>query len=138
MPIGGGRGRGWRIFLWAAYVLSVAVAAAYLFNPATYTITTSGSGQHYAQQRVFFLPLFLTLVAGVVGLSTAAVRSRAAPLGRHLVWLDLFAGLLFIGLLREATLIPSSGVPLVDLLVAFGPFTAGGFCLLVSVRSIRD
>ena len=33
------------------------------------------------------------------------------------------------GTLREATLIPSTDEPLVDLLLAFVPFTIGAFCL---------
>ncbi len=125
-----------QIFLWMLYVLCVAIAAASLFRPATYTIITS-SGLHYVQQPIFFFPLFVSLAMGIVGLSVAAARSTRSRLRRHLAWLDLFAVLVFIGLLREATLIPTSGIPLVDLLVAFGPFTIASFCLLMSVLPLR-
>ncbi len=125
-----------QIFLWILYILCVAVAAVSLLNPASYTVITS-SGLHYAQQPIFFLPLFVSLAMGIVGLSIVAARLRSSSLRGHLAWLDLFAMLVFVGLLREATLIPSSGIPLVDLLVAFGPFTIASFCLLMSLLRLR-
>ena len=43
--------------------------------------------------------------------------------------LAAFAGLALAGMLRESDMIPSSGVPLLDLIIAFGPFTAGAVAL---------
>ncbi len=137
LPSGSQRGvNRLQIFLWMLYILCVVVAAVSLFNPASYTVITS-SGLHYVQRPIFFLPLFATLAVGIVGLSFAAARSRDPRLRRHLAWLDVFAVFAFIGLLREATLIPASGIPLVDLLVAYGPFTIASFCLLVSLLPLR-
>jgi Na+-translocating ferredoxin:NAD+ oxidoreductase RNF subunit RnfB len=49
-------------------------------------------------------------------------------------WLAAFAGLGLIGVLREAQVIPSSGDPLVDVLVAFLPFVACGLCVFDGIR----
>jgi vacuolar-type H+-ATPase subunit I/STV1 len=130
------RGNRLQILLWALYILAVASAVVSLYNPASFTVITS-SGLHYVQKPIFFLPLFVTLTMGLVGVSLVAVRSSDSRLQAHLVWLDLFTVLVLIGLLREATLIPTSGIPLVDLLLAFGPFTLASFCLLISVLRLR-
>ena len=45
------------------------------------------------------------------------------------------AALSMVGILREATIIPSIE-PLVDSLVAFGPFTVGTVCLYLGCRSL--
>ncbi len=125
-----------RILIGLLYILSVVVSALYLLNPATYTITFTGASQHVAQQQIFFLPLFLTLVVGTLSLPLLAFISGETASRRQLFWFGLFAGLLLIGMLREATITPSSGDPLIDLLMAFGPFTIGSFCLYLSLRAL--
>ena len=46
---------------------------------------------------------------------------------------------LLLGMLREATIIPATNQPILDLLLAFGPFTLAAFCLFraASIRSGR-
>ena len=46
----------------AAFAVAVAVAALFLFNPASYTV----SGHHVAQQTVFYLPLVVVLLLGAI------------------------------------------------------------------------
>ncbi|MDA4125093.1 MAG: hypothetical protein OK438_06570 [Thaumarchaeota archaeon] len=125
-----------RAVLWIAFVVSVVIAVAYLFSPSTYTVTVSGATQHVAQQGAFWLPPFVTFAAGAVGLPVFALRGKDAAIRRHAMWFGLFFALELFGVLRESTLIPSSGDPFVDLLVAFIPFTAGGFCLIASAMSL--
>ena len=124
-----------RTALWIAFVVSILIAVAYLFNPSTYTVTVSGATQNAAQQGVFWLPPFVTFAAGAVGLPVFALGHKDATVRRHAVWFGLFFVLELLGILRESTLIPSAGDPFVDLLVAFIPFTAGGFCLFASARA---
>lgn len=126
------RGAGSRSALWAAFALSVLVASAYLFSPSTYSVTVTGATRHVAQQAVFWLPPFVISTAGAVGILLFALKLSDAAVRRHSMWFGLFFGLELFGILRESTLIPSAGDPLADLLVAFIPFTAGGFCLLAS------
>jgi hypothetical protein len=126
-----------RVLLSSAYALAVGFSAVYLLNPATYMISNSGATQHAAQQTVFWLPAFLTLSVGIVLLLPAALKSEEVDVRKHAIWFVLCATLVLIGLLRESTVIPSSGDPLVDLLVAFVPFTVGGFSLYQSSRVLR-
>ncbi|MDA4124806.1 MAG: hypothetical protein OK438_05070 [Thaumarchaeota archaeon] len=123
--------------LWIAFVVSVVIALTYLFNPSTYTVTVSGGTQRVAQEGIFYLPPFVIFVAGAVGLPVFALRHRDSSIRRHAIWFGLFFVLELFGVLRESTLIPSAGDPFVDLLVAFIPFTAGGFCLFASALSLR-
>jgi len=125
-----------RVLLWSAYVLAVGVSAVYLLNPATYTITHSGGTEHVAQQTVFWLPVFLTLSFGIVALLPATLKSEEVNVRKHAFWFILFATLVLLGLLREATVIPSSGDPLTDLLVAFIPLSVGGFSLYLGSRTL--
>lgn len=127
-----------RAALWLAFALSVATAVAYLFNPSTYTVTASGSTQYVAQEGIFWLPPMVTFLAGIVGLPLFALTRKESAVRRHAAWLGLFFMLELLGALKESNLIPSSGDPYTDLLVAFVPFTAGAFCLLVSTRSLRS
>jgi hypothetical protein len=119
------------------YAFAVGLSLVYLLNPATYTISYSGTTQHVAQQTVFWIPAFLTLSFGIVALLPAALRSQEVNVRRHAFWFVLFATLVLVGLLKEATVIPSSGDPLADLLLAFVPFTAGSLSLYQSSRMLR-
>lgn len=124
-------GKRWRVILWAGFALATVIASAFLFNSSTYTTTQSGSQIHAVQQVVFYLPLFYVTAAGVL-----IVLFRAARSSRHLIWFGLFSAAILIGLLSEATIIPSLGDPELDLLVAFGPFALGSFFLLMTARSL--
>jgi hypothetical protein len=108
-------------------------AARVLVDPASYT-TSHG---RVAQQTVFYLPLVVVLVIGLVlMLALAAQDAGDRALRRARLWFGGFSGLALVGVLREATVIPSSGEPLVDLLVAFGPLVLAGFCLGLSEWSL--
>ena len=72
-----------------------------------------------------------------MGLLGIALRSKDSALRWQSISFDVFAALVLVGMLREATLIPASGDSLVDLLVAFVPFTMGGVCLLMSATRLR-
>lgn len=54
-------------------------------------------------------------------------------------WLAAFAAFVLVGVLREATIIPSTDETLLDLLLAFVPFTVAVLCLYraASVGSVR-
>ena len=126
---------GLRILVWSMFFLAIGISSFYLFNPSTYTITHSGSIEHVAQQLVFWLPLFLTLIIGSSASLVVALRSDDTSLRRYAIWFALSFTLIFIGTLRESTIIPSTGDPLIDLFVAFAPFVAGSFCILMVARS---
>jgi hypothetical protein len=123
--------RRWRAALWAGFALAIVIAAAFLFNPGTYTFTHRGSQINAVQQLVFFLPLFFVTAAGVFTLPLGTARSD-----QRRVWFALCCAAILLGLLRESTIIPSLGDPELDLLVAFGPFSVGSFCLFMTVRSL--
>jgi hypothetical protein len=123
--------RRWRLVLWAGFAAAIAIAAASLFNPSSYTFTQSGSHVNAVQQVVFYLPLFCVTAAGVFILPFRATRPR-----QHLVWFALFCAAILVGLLRESTIIPTLGDPELDVLMAFVPFALGSLCLLMMVRSL--
>ncbi len=125
-----------RVLLWASFAIAVLIAALYLFNPGTYTFTYKGNRQHAVQQQVFYLPLFVTTAIGAILLPFLAVRSKDAALRGHLIWFGLFAAFVGVGLLRESVIIPLSADPLIDMLVAFVPFTVAGISLCLAVRSL--
>jgi len=126
-----------RAALWTTFGVSVFIACGYLFSPSTYSVTVSGATRHVAQQAVFWLPPFIASATGAVGVLLFSLRHKDATIRRHAMWFGSFFGLQLLGMLRESTLIPSAGDPLADLLVAFIPFTAGGFCLLASALTLR-
>lgn len=124
-----------RITVWTLFGAAIVIAAFYLFNSHTYTYTYSGNRQNAVQQQVFYLPLFAANLAGVV-LALLSLRSKDPFLRRHLIWVSLFPAFVVVGLLREAMIIPVLGNPLIDMLVAFIPFTLAAISLCVAVRSL--
>jgi hypothetical protein len=120
-----------RILLWSVFALSVLVSLSYLLNPL---IIYSGGVEHVPQQTIYFLPLFVTAVLGSVLVPLSILEKERAS-RRIDMWFGAFSIFTLIGVLREATLIPSSGNPLVNLLVAFGPFTIAAVCLLAPSHS---
>ncbi len=130
-----GPSRGWlaaRLAAWGAFVLSVTVAGAFLVQAGALPGATGG---RVPQQAVFYLPVFVVLGLAALVLGGVALTGRG-PLRAVCAWFAAFAALIFLGMLREATILPSSGEPLVDLLVAFGPFTAASMCLFLGGRSV--
>jgi hypothetical protein len=128
-------GRAWtaaRLIGWGTFALAVTVACAFLVQAGA---LPGATGARVPQQAVFYLPVFVVLGLAVLALGGAALTDRG-PLRAVCGWFAAFAALLFLGMLRESTILPSSGEPLVDLLVAFGPFTAASMCLLLGGRAV--
>jgi hypothetical protein len=120
---------------WLAFALSVCIAAFYLLNPSTYVITSTGGIEHAAQEEVFWVPAFTAMVIGATSL--VSQRFRSIEVRGFSTWYALFFIAEFVGILRESTIIPSLGDPLLDLLAAFVPFSAGSVFLLISARNLR-
>jgi hypothetical protein len=120
-----------RILLWGVFTATVAISVFYLFT------VSAGPSQHVAQQPIFFLPIILVILIGIIELPILTVVAKNSSLRNHLAWFSLSMFLIFVGALREATIIPSSGEPLIDLLLAFAPFTAASFCLYMSAKSLK-
>jgi len=121
---------------WVPFVLALAVSASFLFNPGTYVITYSGGAQHVAQQGIYYLPILLTLASGITLSAGIALKSDDMITRRHATWFGFFAASSFLGVLKEANIIGSSGNPMTDLLGAFVPFTLGGLCLFISANKL--
>jgi hypothetical protein len=119
-----------RTLQWGIFILTIAIATFYLL-----TLSTGPSG-HVAQQPIFFLPIIFVILVGMIELPIMTFMSQSF-LRKHFAWFSLTIFLIFIGALREATIIPSSGEPWIDLLAAFGPFTLASFCLFMSARSLK-
>jgi hypothetical protein len=113
--------RRWPLLLWLGYVVAIGIASVVLLNPS------SGA----KQQLVYWVPLFYVTAVGVLLLPLRATRGCWHPL-----WLALCFAALLVGLLRESTIIPSSGNPELDLLAAFVPFVVATFCLFLTMRSL--
>jgi hypothetical protein len=132
-----GPGRAWsaaRLVGWGAFGLAVAIAGAFLLQAGA---LPGAIGGHVPQQAVFYLPVFVVLGLAALVLGGVAL-TRRGPMRAVCGWFAAFAALAFLGMLREATILPSSGEPLVELLVAFGPFTAASICLLLGGRSVQS
>ena len=120
-----------RILLWGVFIATLAISVFYLFT------LSAGPSQHVSQQLVFYLPVIFVILVGIIELPILAIISKNSPFRKCLTWFSLSMFLILVGALREATIIPSSGEPLIDLLVAFGPFTAASVCLYMSIRSLK-
>lgn len=120
---------------WLAFALSVCIASFYLLNPSAYAITSSGGVNHAAQQEVFWLPAFTAVTIGAASL--VSQRLKSIELHGFSTLFALFFIAEFVGILRESTIIPSLGDPLLDLLAAFVPFSAGSVFLFMNARNLR-
>jgi hypothetical protein len=120
---------------WLAFALSVCIAAFYLLNSSTYVIISSGGVEHAAQQEIFWLPAFTAMTIGAASL--VSQRLKSIEVRGFSTWFALFFIAEFVGILRESTIIPSLGDPLLDLLAAFVPFSAGSVFLFMSARNLR-
>ena len=127
-----------RRLLWIAFLASVVIASAFLLDPATYTVTDVGGATRVAQEGVFWLPPFATLIIGAIVVSVSA-RGRAEALTRApAFWLAVFMASEVIGILKESNLVPSSGDPFADMLLAFVPFEVGSLSLALGANSLRS
>jgi hypothetical protein len=131
-------GRNLGAFVWIPFVLTVTLSSSYLFDSGTYWITFSNGVQHVAQQKIFYLPLVWTLAISAALPAIISLKSVDAVKRGHAKWFGLFAAVVSVGVLRETTIIPSSGDPLTDLLVSFVPFALGSFCLLIAAGKARQ
>jgi hypothetical protein len=122
---------------WLAFVFSVGIALIYLFNPQTYTVTVVGGIRHVAQETIFWLPPFVTILVGALSALILTIKETERTIRVAMTWLELFFVSEIVGLLKESNLIRSFGDPYVDLLAAYVPFTLGSIFLLMSARKIR-
>ncbi|HXQ92974.1 MAG TPA: hypothetical protein VN739_08200 [Nitrososphaerales archaeon] len=125
-----------RITVWGAFILTVVISSIFLFNPTTYTVTQVGSQEHVAQEVVFWLPLFFTLLIGALTSFLFSWIQRGKHAISYPLWFGLCSIMVFFGTLKESNVIPTSGDNLIDLLLAFVPFIAGSFCILMSAFSL--
>ncbi|HUI01251.1 MAG TPA: hypothetical protein VLX56_06445 [Nitrososphaerales archaeon] len=121
--------------VWVAFAACVVYASAILLNPQAQVVTSNAAGQHVAQQEVFYLPTFYSLLVSVLGVVFRAYGSRARGTRRQETLLSLFLVAVIAGLLRESTIIPSLGDPLADMLAAFAPFAIGSVFLYASAKT---
>ena len=101
---GATRGRTRRMIWWGAFAAATGFAVIGLLSPDRYRVV-SGGGVSYVQEPLFFLPLFVALVAGAVGLPSLADPARRRT---PRAWLAALAGLMLLGMLRESTIIPAA------------------------------
>jgi hypothetical protein len=128
-----GAARRVRVFGWLSFASTVLIAGWFLLHAGDYAVATGGS-LHVPQQIVYFLPLYFVLGAAM---SASIVLAAIDPRRRiTLALLAGFAALILVGMLRESNVISSSGVPLLDLIIAFGPFTAGAVALWLAALSL--
>jgi hypothetical protein len=126
-----------RAGVWIAYAGAVGFSVWLLANAGAAATAQQRALHHVPQQPAFFLPLLLVLSVSTIVLAWLAIARGAADGTRGLLaWFSGFTGLALVGCMREATIIPSSGEPLVDLLVAFGPFAAAGVCLYLGLATL--
>ena len=118
-------GRARRTITWGAFAVATGAAVLGLLTPDSYRIV-SGGGVRYVQQPLFFLPLLVVLFAGAARLPTWLDQAR---LGTAQPWVAALATFMLLGMLRESTIIPATDQPILDLLLAFGPFTLASLCL---------
>ena len=114
-----------RAIVWAAFAVATGLAVVGLLTPDSYRIV-SGGDDRYVQQPLFFLPLFVVLAAGAARLPIwldTAQRATVRP------WLAALAACMLVGMLRESNILPATNQPILDLLLAFGPFTLAALCL---------
>ena len=74
---------------------------------------------------------FLLVASGVGAGFLAVAATRSSAPGR-VILVAVFEALLFIGLLREAQIVPDLGDPLVNLLASFVPFLIGGIAIAIA------
>ena len=111
----------------SAFALALIVGAVFVCVPATFVLNRY---HEQIQLVIYWVPMLVATGGGAIAL--LAARGDAARRTR-LPMIAAFEGLLFVGLLREAQIIPDLGEPLANLLVAFGPFVIGAVLLMVSV-----
>lgn len=124
-----------RLGIGILFIISIVVACSFLYNPGTYQITRVGSRVLAAQQQVFFLPLIFTLIVSAIVPIILVRGKKDAKLRGYLLWYASCSIFTLVGLLRESTIIPSSGNQVIDNLIVFLPLTIGGLCLLMSARA---
>ena len=117
--------------LMGLFVVSLVVSIPFLTIPSTFELNRY---HEQVQLVVYWTPLLVASAAGAVTLFVAAVGS---PAPARVVWVGLFEALLFLGLLREAEILPDLGDPLVNLSVSFVPFFIGGVAVAIGAGMRR-
>ena len=115
------------------FVVSVIIGGVFVLVLATFVLNRY---HEQIQLAVYWLPMLVAGAGGAVALIAVAPVVRAGTRFR-VVLVAVFEALLFIGLLREAEIIPDLGDPLTNLLVAFLPFVVGAVCLAIAAAPPR-
>jgi hypothetical protein len=107
------------------FLTAVGIGVAFVTIPSTFVLNQY---REQIQLAVYWLPVLVATAGGCAALIATFLKAPAGTKAR-LVLVAVFEGLLFVGLLREAEILPDLGDPLTNLLVAFIPFVVGGGCL---------
>jgi hypothetical protein len=109
----------------ALFIVSLAISGSFFAMPSTFVFNRF---HEQVQLVVYWTPL---LVASGVGALTLFMAAVGSPTPARVIWVGLFEALLFLGLLREAEILPDLGDPLVNLSVSFVPFFIGGVAVAI-------
>lgn len=108
------------------FVASLLVSVPLLTIPSTFVLNHD---REQVQLAVYWLPL---LVATGLGAAFVLITSTRSTARARVIWFAVFEALLFLGLLREAEIVPDLGDPLVNLGVSFVPFLLGGIAAAIA------
>lgn len=109
-------------------IVALIIGVTFLAVPSTFVMNQF---REQVQLVVYWVPM---LVASGVGSVTLGLSTRAdsGSTPRQLRLVAAFELLLFLGLLREAEIVPDLGDPLLNLYVSFVPFVLGGLLLVLA------
>jgi hypothetical protein len=128
LPISAPPGPWFGAAAWTTFLIATVGVGFELLRPDTYRVVSAGGDVRYVQEVSFFLPVFIALAAGAIGLLPLLDDARSSA-RRRAAWLVALAAFMSLGMLREATIVPSFDQPLLDLCAAFVPFTLAAICL---------
>ena len=128
------RGRRLSRALAVVFVTTVIIGGVFVTVPATFVLNQY---REQIQLAVYWLPMLVAGAGGAVALIAVAPVVSARTRFR-VILVAAFEALLFLGLLREAEIVPDLGDPLTNLLVAFVPFVVGAVCLAIAAAPQRQ
>lgn len=116
-----------------AFLAAVVVGVVFVTVPATFVLNQY---REQIQLTVYWIPMLVASAGGAAAL-IAVAPTVVAGVRFRVVLVAVFDALLFIGLLREAEIVPDLGDPLTNLLVSFVPFVLGAVGLAVAASPPR-
>jgi hypothetical protein len=109
-------------------VVALLVGATFLAVPSTFVMNQF---HEQVQLVVYWLPMLVASGPSAIALALSSVGDHGIG-PRQFRLVAAFEVLLFLGLLREAEILPDLGDPLLNLCVSFVPFVFGGVLLVVA------